>query len=140
MKNKGIQRPSNGKLKRADDISIEKRKTDGLTEYSAGNRGKTQEGSAEQVVEEQDTEATDSATAGKSEKLRQDSSGTMSRRPQVLKITDSATTAFRRRDGNKHVSSSSLTSITARRHLPSEFHSSSTAFAFVNRFHSLRGE
>ncbi|PNF18259.1 hypothetical protein B7P43_G16300 [Cryptotermes secundus] len=26
----------------------------------------------------------------------------MSRRPQVLKITDSATTAFRRRDGNKH--------------------------------------
>lgn len=115
VKNKEIQRFSNGKLKRTDDISIEKRKTGGLTEYSAGNKGKTQEGSAEQVVgnfaavkEEQDTEATESATAGKSEKLRQDSSGTMSRRPQVLKITDSATTAFRRRDGNKHVSYSSV--------------------------------
>jgi hypothetical protein len=115
VKNKGIQRSSNGKLKGTDDISTEKREIGGLTEYSAGNKGKTQEGSAEQVVgnfaavkEEQDAEATDGATAGKSEKLRQDSGGTMSRRPQVLKITDSATTAFRRQNGNKHVSSSSV--------------------------------
>jgi hypothetical protein len=112
VKNKGIQRFSHGKLKRTGDISIEESETGGLTEHSAENRGKTQEGSAEQVVvgsfatvhEEQDT---DSVTVGKSEKLRQASSA-MSRRPQVLKITDSVTTAFRRRDGNKHVSSFSV--------------------------------
>jgi hypothetical protein len=92
VKNKGIQRFSNGKLKRTDGVSVEKRETGSLTEYSAGNKGETREGAAEQVVgsfatvqEEQD-------------------SSTMSRRPQVLKITDSTTTAFRRRDGNKHVS------------------------------------
>jgi hypothetical protein len=98
LKDKAIQRFSNGKQKRTDDIWIEKRKTGGSTEYSGGTKGKTEEGSTEQV-EQQHTEA------GTSEKLRQDnSSGTMSRRPQVLKITDSASTALRRRGRNKHVS------------------------------------
>jgi hypothetical protein len=109
VKNAGIQRASNGKLETTQDISIEKSKTVCLTEYLAGNKANTEEGSAQQAVgnfatgQKQDTEATDRVTPGRLVTLQQ-GVGTMSRRPQVLKIKDSATTASRRRDGGNHVS------------------------------------
>jgi hypothetical protein len=104
VKNEGIQRFSNGELETAQTIPLDKRNTVGLTKHPAGNEARTGEGCAQQVTDNFATaEQQDSVTAGKSAKFGQDA-GTMSTRPQILKVTDSVTTAFRRRDGDKHVS------------------------------------
>lgn len=102
--NKAVQQSSIRKVKRTDSrpVSSEKNKRNGLKENKntastpAGSNDENGQDSAQDKIEE-----AEDFTTGEEQVALQ---GTMSRRPQVMKITDSATTACRPRTGKIHVS------------------------------------